>query len=801
LRSAGHPLLSALCDRILPAVAVNPPPSVGNKASQGLPNGKSVEPLEARRHLSASTPQPFDLGIIGSQPVNFAFDIAPKSKDIAMFAVTSRSAIQIDTIHSKGMKRNDMTLELRDKDRVVYSTSLRPDRLTGRAIVHPVLSPGKYTLTMRNNSQIIGKMVSGVRVSPFAAPSRLEASVWGGKTIRLNWNDNSGIETGYVVDKKVDGKWVRAATADANATAAVVDGLELGTRYQFRVTAIAGNQQVSGMNLVAASTSTEDTTGWYKVSSLSGATKAYASWTIKSGKLDFGTDDSGSFQDRWVYANSWHSAVASSIEGSVTVRRGDGSSPPPHTFASEGSFKIGTGAEIKPTVTDFKLPANDTKMIVLEDSYGEVDRDYDDFWWSITISGPVNMKQIRTISNQFGDSRDDNFLANAPSTSFSGSVSDYLIMSANLNDRGALRVDLEFTGSAPDIISFKNSIFFGIETWSSLRDKQVPGLRPQWRLGGSAESDTAAIDFALNQIAISNMSGPVSENPIECRISLGFPKDLAQYEGMLEPDELVFRGAHKVIIVHQSVVDRTRSELILAASLAPFAGYGPIAADWLASWCNDLPFTGSVSVMETLVLPDSRLSHHTGADWGVSPNIRKSTFTSGDGTIIPRSVATSAEVMNAIRTTAWRLRNEIMENPPEFGDTITLDPVPLQDPMSTTSSVLTSIQLAANDDLKRAINNARVNFAASFTLKTRRVAEPLGDLYYEVYVEKVRLVGQLADLYDFNYSDGGWAESAAIVQASHGVLGTFGRLVKVEINLDENIGLDYPVAAYVPWAP
>jgi len=77
------------------------------------------------------------------------------------------------------------------------------------------------------------------------APARVRGQATSRTTVNLTWRDKSTGETGYVVEVKVNAKGAKfreASTVGANATSAVVDGLNPGTSYVFRVRAVAGSQ-------------------------------------------------------------------------------------------------------------------------------------------------------------------------------------------------------------------------------------------------------------------------------------------------------------------------------------------------------------------------------------------------------------------------------------------------------------------------------------------------------------------------------------------------------------------------------
>ena len=75
--------------------------------------------------------------------------------------------------------------------------------------------------------------------SPLSAPTKLTATVVSYNGIDLAWQDNSDGETGFMVQRRVEGSddWVEIGTAAANATLFSDSGLEPTTTYFYRVRA------------------------------------------------------------------------------------------------------------------------------------------------------------------------------------------------------------------------------------------------------------------------------------------------------------------------------------------------------------------------------------------------------------------------------------------------------------------------------------------------------------------------------------------------------------------------------------
>jgi hypothetical protein len=88
------------------------------------------------------------------------------------------------------------------------------------------------------------------------APARVRGQATSRTTVSLTWRDKSSGETSYVVEVKVNtkgAKFLAAKTLPANAVSAVVEGLNPGTSYVFRVSAVAGGRS-SGYGAVVVAT-------------------------------------------------------------------------------------------------------------------------------------------------------------------------------------------------------------------------------------------------------------------------------------------------------------------------------------------------------------------------------------------------------------------------------------------------------------------------------------------------------------------------------------------------------------------
>ena len=88
------------------------------------------------------------------------------------------------------------------------------------------------------------------------APSNLAASALDSSRIRVTWNDNSGSEDGYKLDRRQSGAstWERPATLSANATTYTDSGLPEDTTFYYKVKAYNGGGNSEYSNVGSATT-------------------------------------------------------------------------------------------------------------------------------------------------------------------------------------------------------------------------------------------------------------------------------------------------------------------------------------------------------------------------------------------------------------------------------------------------------------------------------------------------------------------------------------------------------------------
>jgi hypothetical protein len=102
---------------------------------------------------------------------------------------------------------------------------------------------------------IDGREVNEPQVEPPAAPTNLAATALSATQVALAWSDNSGDESGFRVEVRAEGGgYALAGVVGANATSAVVGGLEAATPYTFRVAAFHAEGTSPYSNLANATT-------------------------------------------------------------------------------------------------------------------------------------------------------------------------------------------------------------------------------------------------------------------------------------------------------------------------------------------------------------------------------------------------------------------------------------------------------------------------------------------------------------------------------------------------------------------
>ena len=110
---------------------------------------------------------------------------------------------------------------------------------------HTYATAGNYTvsLTVNDNSGAVDTLSVTLPVAALpAAPTNLKVNSFTQSSVTLGWHDNSGIETGFTIQRTTDSggvpnnaNWTTAGTAAANATTFTDTGLSSSTTYWYRV--------------------------------------------------------------------------------------------------------------------------------------------------------------------------------------------------------------------------------------------------------------------------------------------------------------------------------------------------------------------------------------------------------------------------------------------------------------------------------------------------------------------------------------------------------------------------------------
>ena len=122
-------------------------------------------------------------------------------------------------------------------------------------------SADNNALSMTNTKSIVAAFRSAPITLP-NAPSSLSAAVLSSTQIALAWVDNSSNETGFRLERSVDGiNWSEFAVVGSNVTSFTDTGLAGSTTYQYRIRAYnsAGNSSYSNIGTATTSAAAIDT--------------------------------------------------------------------------------------------------------------------------------------------------------------------------------------------------------------------------------------------------------------------------------------------------------------------------------------------------------------------------------------------------------------------------------------------------------------------------------------------------------------------------------------------------------------
>lgn len=111
--------------------------------------------------------------------------------------------------------------------------------------------------TAGNRGLKLSRLATVITYTPFATPSGLSASPISTSSVQLNWSDNSTFESGYRVERSLNGVsgWTqRGSDLAANSTSYTDTGLTQGTTYYYRVYAFNSGGNSAYSNLTSVNT-------------------------------------------------------------------------------------------------------------------------------------------------------------------------------------------------------------------------------------------------------------------------------------------------------------------------------------------------------------------------------------------------------------------------------------------------------------------------------------------------------------------------------------------------------------------
>ena len=153
---------------------------------------------------------------------------------------------------------------------IFYRTDGQDPRVDGGAVRSGSSTGGSSaTVTLTSTATVKARVKNGVTwsalerayftvsgISPPSPPSGLTATAVSHSRIDLAWNDNSGSESGYKIDRRQSGTdpWVRIAEPGANTEAYSDTGLPSETQFYYKVKAYNGGGNSAYSNVDAATT-------------------------------------------------------------------------------------------------------------------------------------------------------------------------------------------------------------------------------------------------------------------------------------------------------------------------------------------------------------------------------------------------------------------------------------------------------------------------------------------------------------------------------------------------------------------
>lgn len=119
------------------------------------------------------------------------------------------------------------------------------------------LTWGKESWINLMTFNLLGDPTTGIGLAPApGTPTNLTATAAGTSLVNLAWTDNSSDETGFKVERSLNGAsgWTQLATTGANVNTFIDTGLACGARYYYRVRSFNGISDSAYSNTASATT-------------------------------------------------------------------------------------------------------------------------------------------------------------------------------------------------------------------------------------------------------------------------------------------------------------------------------------------------------------------------------------------------------------------------------------------------------------------------------------------------------------------------------------------------------------------
>ena len=367
-----------------------------------------------------------------------------------------------------------------------------------------------------------------------AAPSRVTVTHVDASTLRVDWLDNTVGESGFNIESSADGgrTWQQAAVAGRNATATNVGGLTEGKTYAFRASAIGGSatSATASANTAAAPASSGtdplDTPGWFRINGIAAA----------GAERTYGVEDHLAVDStNWFYAASWAGAVYQAVTGHEHVINTNMD----YYVPDNGAFRVGYSAAIKRETEGpaTQLPDDEAlKVIAFEDSYGAIDRDFDDKYWNVSVekvdidldamkvshnvaNGELPDEEEETVGafvpNNYDDDDYNGTLDGFDSNAVTGEddLLPILLHKVNAADAGNYRLTIPYgvnvwrTSDRTGAISETTDIAAGVDTTLYV-EGSIPSageLKLNWKNSSSTITDADRV-----KVTVYEMTGPLN---------------------------------------------------------------------------------------------------------------------------------------------------------------------------------------------------------------------------------------------------------------------------------------------------